>query len=72
MSPCIADCKTLPLIPNGHVIYPSGIIVGAKAVYTCNDGFIVRGDNERKCLLTRNWDGESPVCMPGKQFVYYL
>ena len=35
---------------------------GTKAVYTCNKGFKLVGESERKCQYSGEWTGEAPVC----------
>ncbi|CAG0907249.1 unnamed protein product, partial [Darwinula stevensoni] len=56
-----ARCKAPPLIPkNGFVISPK-TDHGRKALYKCNDGFRLVGDNVTECLYG-NWTGLSPIC----------
>ena len=46
---------------NGEVTF-DGTSVGSSATYTCNDGFILSGNQRRQCLRTGNWTGSDPIC----------
>ena len=54
-------CPKLPNPSYGSVSV-SGLRVGSKATYECNDGFVLVGLPVRKCLYTGQWSGEAPVC----------
>jgi len=35
------------------------------AVYTCDEGFVIRGDYQRYCLDDKKWTGREPFCLQG-------
>ena len=61
------DCGPLPLLLNGsHVgnltTYPN------KIVFSCDDGFLLRGSAERFCQANRTWSGTQTKC-EGNDFI---
>lgn len=40
----------------------TGIKVGAKARYTCNRGFTLKGNSVRTCQFNGRWSGSQPFC----------
>ena len=57
----IIRCSRLNDSRNGDVKL-TGTNVGAKAIYKCDRGFILKGDNVRKCQTNGKWSGNRPVC----------
>lgn len=55
-------CGRLQDIVNGAVIV-SGVTVDSTAVYSCNKGFELVGDNPRICQSNGIWSGSEPVCV---------
>ena len=55
------DCGPLTDPDNGKVTF-DGTSVGSSVSYTCNDGFILSGNQRRQCLRTGNWTGSDPIC----------
>ena len=55
------NCGTLSAPSNGQVD-DSVTTFGAEAVYVCNEGFNLLGDDRRTCSLTRQWSGMPPEC----------
>ena len=39
-----------------------GTTLGSLATYSCNDGFVLEGDQMRKCQSDGQWSGREPVC----------
>ena len=56
-------------ISGGAVCY-NGTTVGSKAVYICNDGLILMGNEARVCQGDGNWNGSIPRCMPEKSSMF--
>ncbi|XP_061166124.1 sushi, von Willebrand factor type A, EGF and pentraxin domain-containing protein 1-like [Saccostrea echinata] len=54
-------CPTPESTLNGNV-YFTDITVGVTINYTCNTGFKLIGDNQRRCSQTGEWTGSVPVC----------
>lgn len=51
-------------IDNGAVTYTDETEIGSVALITCNEQFVLRGANNRKCQSNGNWTGENAVCQP--------
>ena len=56
-------------ISDGVVCY-NGTTMGSMAVYICNDGFLLVGNEARVCQSDGNWNGRAPQCFPGEQRTY--
>ena len=52
------------VILDGVVCY-NGTTVGSRAVYICNDGFMLVGNEARVCQDEVSWSGNMPQCIPG-------
>ena len=39
------------------------IVVGSVAIYSCIEGYMVLGNQNRTCLSSGEWSGETPVCV---------
>ena len=50
-------------ISDGVVCY-NGTTAGSVAVYTCNNGFLLVGNEVRVCMNEGNWNGSIPQCIP--------
>lgn len=58
------ECKELNHPPNGRVKFPAvPIAYQSEAVYTCNTGYNLEGNNSRKCLVEGVWSGMEPTCV---------
>ena len=56
-------------ISGGAVCY-NETTVGSKAVYVCNDGYILMGNEARVCQRDGSWNGSIPQCIPEKSSMY--
>ena len=58
-------CENLPSPANGTVM-TNGTLQWATAVYSCDPGYILTGDEERQCLYNDGsmltWSGRAPRC----------
>ena len=57
---CTSEVLMNPV--NGHVITTQGIIFESVAMYDCNEGFAVIGDQTRTCGADGEWTGSAPEC----------
>ena len=55
------ECEDLDDPRNGDVKL-TGTTVGSTATYVCDDGFVLRGNQLRKCLSNGRWSGNEPFC----------
>ena len=55
-------CDDLSAPSNGAVTV-NGHRTNDTAVYSCDDGFELVGDDVRTCLSNSDWSGETPVCL---------
>ena len=56
-------CGALPDIANGNVRFSDVISVpGSTATYSCNNGYLLVGDETRTCLDNEQWSGDEPFC----------
>ena len=58
-------------ISGGGVCY-NGAIAGSTAVYICNDGLVLVGNEVRVCQSDGNWNGSIPQCFPEEPSMYFL
>ncbi|CAI7992907.1 Sushi, von Willebrand factor type A, EGF and pentraxin domain-containing protein 1 [Geodia barretti] len=56
-----ADCGSLAHPDAGSVVYRS-TLYDAVAAYSCESGYILTGNSERKCMHDAEWSGETPKC----------
>lgn len=49
-------------LPNGIVVVKSNDDGYSTSTLTCNDGYSLEGNSERKCLHTGLWTGTLPSC----------
>ncbi|XP_023234733.1 sushi, von Willebrand factor type A, EGF and pentraxin domain-containing protein 1-like [Centruroides sculpturatus] len=57
------SCGKLVTPENGY-IQVNNYTFSNVAKYFCNTGYELQGIRSRKCRATRDWSGESPVCVP--------
>ena len=57
---------------SGGVVCLNGTTVGSEAVYVCNDGYNLMGNETRVCQSEGIWSGSIPQCMPKKGGMYVL
>ena len=56
-------CPNIQSLANGRVSV-EGFRFRRIVHYSCNEGYVLVGDNTRTCLETGNWSGEDPTCTP--------
>lgn len=56
-------CDQLNDPQNGDVQQPSTATVGSVAVYNCDQGFRLDGENKRVCQFNRTYTGIAPNCV---------
>ena len=56
------DCEPPPPIAHGNATYNGTAVESSYATYTCDPGYDLIGSTNRKCLISSEWDGESPKC----------
>ena len=52
--------------PTGGAVRYEGVVLGSRAQYRCNDGFVLVGGVVRTCRRDGTWSGEAPVCQSGR------
>ncbi len=63
------QCEELPPVGNGSISYHIGTsFLGTIAMYKCEDGFFLDGDDERNCITGEAgsrtvWTGQEPQCV---------
>lgn len=55
------SCRFPGHILNGH-IEGLGYSYGDTVTYTCNPGFLLKGDSNRSCQADGKWSGDQPSC----------
>ncbi len=60
----VANCGFLSNPVDGQVSFePDGFTTfNSRAVYTCNSGFTLDGDDTRVCQADETWSGSAPKC----------
>ena len=48
--------------PYAGSVKVSSYYPGGQAVYSCDDGYLLKGDQKRVCLSSGRWEGSDPVC----------
>lgn len=59
---CLFDWCSEPPQINGGVVTNTGRRVGSTATYSCQNGFILFGDNVLTCDIGGEWSGKAPQC----------
>ncbi|XP_053405168.1 CUB and sushi domain-containing protein 1-like [Mercenaria mercenaria] len=59
----VPECGSLPNPSNGSV-FTIDTTLDNYAEYTCNTGFVLLGNSDRKCQLDGTWTGSDPTCEP--------
>ena len=62
LHPSSGLCLALSNPANGQVSV-TGRTSGSTAIYTCNTGYKLTGDQTRTCLSTGTWSGQEPTCI---------
>ena len=64
----VIDCGNLTAPEDGKVTFTPGVVItletglDAIAIYTCNDGYNLVGDEMRACQTSEQWAGTEPNC----------
>jgi len=58
----ITDCG-FPDVPLLGLADVSDIVIGSVVVYSCNEGYMLLGNQNRTCLTNGKWSGDTPVCV---------
>ena len=54
-------CKTIKAPPNGRMTC-SGLVTNETCLFSCNDGYDLKGSGRRTCLNSAEWDGDETFC----------
>ena len=65
-------CEKLIPVDNGKFEILPFNTFGARARYTCGEGYILSGHPERGCRGDGQWDGQSPTCETEGESVYSI
>ena len=57
-----AECPPLRCPVHGFVDIANKSATFTEVVYTCEEGFVLRGDNKRYCQRNGQWTGRDPHC----------
>ena len=55
-------CHISKELPNGKVTALSNRYK-SEAHYECDEGYTLLGPSSRKCLITGDWSGYTPICV---------
>ncbi len=64
--PIVVDCGPINIPENGQVNTDeshSGTTYNSVAVYSCNEGYLLKGVAERTCLATGQWSPLTSSCV---------
>ena len=66
----VVVCQNLGNLENGQIKYSNlpatqerSYSVDTKAIFSCNSGYLLAGQNSRTCRPSGNWDKKSPICI---------
>ena len=62
LNPLVVDCGNLQAPLNGNVQYKDTTL-GSTATYSCDQGFILMGPQQRNCKSQGVWAGNAPSCV---------
>ena len=62
-------CNELSNPDNGTVTW-TGLIRGSFAIYICNIGFMMTGEQVRMCMDNGMWSGQEPNCIVLGTYIY--
>jgi len=69
--PMTPPCPNLGSIKQGSVRVDYNISINLFVVhYTCEDGYVLSGDELRFCQENRQWSGIEPICFQSKYTLY--
>ena len=54
--------------PDDGCVIKTGSTVGERALYTCDEGFTMKGERKRECEADGMWSGTEPTCESTFQF----
>ena len=57
-----SECPPLKCPNHGFVNIVNNSASVAEAVYSCEEGFVLRGDHKRYCQRNGQWTGRDPHC----------
>ena len=57
-----AECPPLKCPVHGFVDIANKSATVTEVVYTCEEGFVLRGDHKRYCQRNGQWTGRDPHC----------
>ena len=61
----IVQCGTAPIISFATTTITKGNVYGSRAIYNCNNGYILQGPKELICTVNGTWNpGGSTKCVP--------
>ena len=58
----LVDCGNLMNVTNGEVDF-STTYGGSVATYSCNEGYVLCGSENRTCQPNGSWSGSPPECI---------
>ena len=59
----VINCTVLEDPDNGsHELIDGSLSFGSEVKYSCDDGFVLNGDNSRICQADGHWTGSAPIC----------
>ena len=64
-------CKTIKAPPNGRMTC-SGLVTNETCLFSCNDGYDLKGSGRRTCLNSGEWDGDETFCKGEQRRPHHL
>ena len=59
---CVPGCIEKLSIENGKIEYELPQLQSLKAIFSCNNGYVLIGNKVRTCFLSFAWTGHAPMC----------